>query len=315
MIGITREGAWLGYGGSIEDIRQDRWHIHPSCRPSFLSPSREVQGLVELVGTEFRVTPVDVVFPVLHGKYGEDGTLQGLLELSGIPFVGCGMLSSALCMDKELAHQLVQAAGIGTPSSFTMNKNEDIEARLSEAQALGFPLFVKPARSGSSLGITKVNNMEELAAGIETAFGHDNKVVIEENIDGFEVGCAVLGNSDPLIGVVDEIELQGSFLIMPRSIRWPIPRSTCLPALMRKRRTGSRRRHDRFIEYWAVEDWRGWICSWLTTEELCLTKSIRYRASHRAPATQVCSKPAGYPIPIFLTSCWSSPLPRTGNDG
>ncbi|PAD76395.1 D-alanine--D-serine ligase VanG [Paenibacillus campinasensis] len=211
LIGITREGSWLRYGGSIEDIRQDRWHIHPSCRPSFLSPSREVQGLVELVGTEFRVTPVDVVFPVLHGKYGEDGTLQGLLELSGIPFVGCGMLSSALCMDKELAHQLVQAAGIGTPSSFTINKNEDIEARLSEAQALGFPLFVKPARSGSSLGITKVNNMEELAAGIETAFGHDNKVVIEENIDGFEVGCAVLGNSDPLIGVVDEIELQGSF--------------------------------------------------------------------------------------------------------
>lgn len=211
LIGITREGNWLRYGGSIEDIRLDLWHEHPSCTPSFFSPSRDVKGLVELVGTEFRITPIDVVFPVLHGKYGEDGTLQGLLELSGIPFVGCGMLSSALCMDKELAHKLVETAGIETPRSLTLYKGESMEESLSAAQELGFPLFVKPARSGSSLGIAKVYSVEQLAAGIENAFAHDSKVVVEQNIDGFEVGCAVLGNSDPLIGVIDEIELQADF--------------------------------------------------------------------------------------------------------
>lgn len=166
---------------------------------------------MELAGTEFRITPVDVVFPVLHGKYGEDGTLQGLLELAGIPFVGCGMLSSALCMDKELAHKLVQTAGIEAPRSLTLYKGESMEESLSAAQQLGFPLFVKPARSGSSLGIAKVYSMAQLAAGIENAFAHDSKVVVEQNIDGFEVGCAVLGNSDPLIGVIDEIELQADF--------------------------------------------------------------------------------------------------------
>ncbi|NGM85636.1 D-alanine--D-serine ligase VanG [Paenibacillus sp. 7124] len=211
LIGITQEGSWLRYRGNIEDIRNDCWHTHPSCTPSFFSPSREVKGLIELVRTEFRVTPIDVVFPVLHGKYGEDGTLQGLLELSGIPFVGCDMLSSALCMDKELAHKLVKAEGIDTARSLTVYKRERMEEVLSAAQSLGFPLFVKPARSGSSLGITKVHNMKELASGIEHAFTHDNKVVIEQNIDGFEVGCAVLGNSDPMIGVVDEIELNGHF--------------------------------------------------------------------------------------------------------
>ncbi|MFX3650174.1 MAG: D-alanine--D-serine ligase VanG [Paenibacillus sp.] len=211
LIGITQQGSWLRYSGTVEDIRNDRWQLHPSCIPSFFSPSREVRGLIELVHTEYHVTPIDVVFPVLHGKYGEDGTLQGLLELSGTPFVGCGMLSSALCMDKELAHKLVQAAGIDIPRSLTIHRSERMEKVLSAAEALGYPLFVKPARSGSSLGISKVNNRQELITGTEQAFLHDSKVVIEQNINGFEVGCAVLGNSDPIIGVIDEIELQGHF--------------------------------------------------------------------------------------------------------
>ncbi|SEK91934.1 D-alanine---D-serine ligase [Paenibacillus sp. cl141a] len=212
LIGITREGSWLRYSGNLEDIRNDRWHAHPSCIPSFFSPSREIKGLIELVHTEYHVTPVDVVFPVLHGKYGEDGTLQGLLELAGIPFVGCDMLSSAICMDKELAHTLVRAAGIDTPRSLTVYRDGSMEKVLAAAEEeLGFPLFVKPARSGSSLGITKVHDMKELAAGTANAFTHDTKVVIEQNINGFEVGCAILGHSDPIIGVIDEIELEGGF--------------------------------------------------------------------------------------------------------
>lgn len=210
-IGITQDGQWLRYSGGTEDICHNRWHMHPSCIPSFISPSREIRGLVELVNTEYHVTPIDVVFPVLHGKYGEDGTVQGLLELSGIPFVGCDTLSSAICMDKEIAHTLVQAAGIDTPRSITVFEGENIEKSVLAAEDLGFPLFIKPAKSGSSLGITKAYNKQELLKGVTLAFSHDKKVVIEQNIDGFEVGCAVLGNSDPIIGLIDEIEITGEF--------------------------------------------------------------------------------------------------------
>lgn len=211
MVGITRNGQWLRYCGGIEEIREDTWYVHPSCIPSFISPSRVIRGLVELVNTEYHITTIDVVFPVLHGKYGEDGTLQGLLELSGIPYVGCDTLSSAICMDKDIAHTLVQAAGIEIPRSLTVFDDENIENAVLTAEGLGFPLYVKPAKSGSSFGITKAYNKDELQNGIKLAFMHDNKVVIEQNIHGFEVGCAVLGNSDPIIGEIDEIEIAGEF--------------------------------------------------------------------------------------------------------
>ncbi|MEC0371763.1 D-alanine--D-serine ligase VanG [Paenibacillus chibensis] len=211
QIGITREGTWLRYGGNADGIREDRWQEHPSCIPAFLSPSREVAGIVELAGTEFRVTPVDVVFPVLHGKNGEDGTVQGLLELAGIPYVGCDTLSSAICMDKGIAGQLVKAAGIDTAASITVYAGDDLYTAVKEAEPLGFPLYIKPARSGSSYGITKAYDKLELMEGIRFAFMHDTKVIVEQNIAGFEVGCAVLGDAEPMIAEIDEIELQGEF--------------------------------------------------------------------------------------------------------
>ncbi|GIP28565.1 D-alanine--D-alanine ligase [Paenibacillus sp. J23TS9] len=211
LIGITREGIWFRYGGSTEEIREDRWQTHPSCIPAFISPSRELAGIVELAGTEYRVTPVDVVFPVLHGKNGEDGTMQGLLELAGIPFVGCDTLSSAVCMDKGIASQLVRAAGIDAAKSMTVYAGDDLYTAVKEAEPLGFPLFIKPARSGSSFGITKAYDMLELMDGIRSAFKHDKKVIIEQNIPGFEVGCAVLGDADPMIAEIDEIELKSEF--------------------------------------------------------------------------------------------------------
>lgn len=211
QIGITREGTWLRYGGNADGIREDRWQEHPSCIPAFLSPSREVAGIVELAGTEFRVTPVDVVFPVLHGKNGEDGTVQGLLELAGIPYVGCDTLSSAICMDKGISGQLVKAAGIDTASSITVYAEDDLYTAVKEAEPLGFPLYIKPARSGSSYGITKAYDKLELMEGIRFAFMHDTKVIVEQNITGFEVGCAVLGDAELMIAEIDEIELQGEF--------------------------------------------------------------------------------------------------------
>lgn len=211
LIGITKEGAWFRYGGTTEEIREDRWQEHPSCIPAFIAPSRETAGIVELVGTEYRLTPVDVVFPVLHGKNGEDGTMQGLLELAGIPFVGCDTLSSAVCMDKGMASQLVKSAGIEAAQSKTVYAGDDLYQAVKEAEPLGFPLYIKPSRSGSSFGITKAYDKLELMEGIRNAFMHDHKVIIEQNVTGFEVGCAVLGHRDPIIADIDEIELQGEF--------------------------------------------------------------------------------------------------------
>lgn len=217
MIGITREGVWLRCNGGTDDIRTDCWHEHASCIPAFVSPSRlpgASGGIIELAGTEYRTVPADVVIPVLHGLNGEDGTVQGLLELSGIPFVGCDALSSAICMDKATASSLVRTAGVGTAASVVVRKGESIHAAADDAEAFGYPLYVKPSRAGSSFGITKAYNREELLSGIRNAWLHDGKVVIEQNIDGFEVGCAVLGGVEgdkPFIAEIDEIELAGEY--------------------------------------------------------------------------------------------------------
>lgn len=211
LIGITRQGHWFRYQGAVEKIVDDTWWSDKSCIPAVISPSREVHGVLEFHGESVKQIFMDVVFPIMHGKNGEDGTIQGLLELSGIPFIGCGTLSSALCMDKELAHMIAEAVGISIPSFVTLRRYEDIQAKVEQAELLGYPLFVKPARAGSSFGITKAADRKQLLNAIEQAFQHDTKVVIEESIDGFEVGCAVLGNDDVLVGAVDEIELQEGF--------------------------------------------------------------------------------------------------------
>jgi D-alanine---D-serine ligase len=157
------------------------------------------------------VMPVDVAFPVLHGKNGEDGTMQGLLELAGIRYVGCGVLSSAVCMDKDVAHRLVRAAGIRTPRSVALVSAVPDEELFRLTKTFGYPLFVKPANAGSSFGISRVTGPDGLSVAVAAAFLHDGKVVIEEAVDGFEVGCAVLGNDALTIGEADEIELSAGF--------------------------------------------------------------------------------------------------------
>jgi D-alanine---D-serine ligase len=211
LIGITRKGDWLRYYGDIEGIRNDTWFSDLNCVSAEISPSREIHGLIEFRENNYDITRLDIVFPVLHGKNGEDGTVQGLLELAGIPFVGCDTLCSSMCMDKDIAHRIAQTAGVMTPNSITVRKFMDITAIISKTETLRFPLFVKPAKAGSSFGITRVCYQEELPSAIIEAFKHDNKVVIEESIDGFEVGCAILGTDELIIGEVDEIELQNGF--------------------------------------------------------------------------------------------------------
>lgn len=211
-IGITREGDWYHYTGAYEQIPEDTWEKdHEHLFPVVFSQNRSSRGFMELEGGVYRNCKVDLVFPVLHGKNGEDGTLQGMFELAGIPVVGCDTLSSALCMDKDRAHKLAGAAGIDVPLSVTFGRAEQANARAEIAEKLTYPLFVKPVRSGSSIGITKAGAEEELDAAIERAFAYDSRVIVEEAVSGFEVGCAILGMDTLTVGRVDEIELQQGF--------------------------------------------------------------------------------------------------------
>ena len=210
-IGITRQGEWYRYNGNYDKIKNNTWSDDVSnLIPIVVSQSPAIGGMIELDQNEKRTVKLDLAFPVLHGKNGEDGTLQGLFELAGIPVVGCNTLSSALCMDKDMAHKLVCAAGILVPKSIALGQpmRTDLGKLTKE---LNYPLFVKPVRAGSSFGITKIYKEEELEAAVKLAFKYDDKVIIEENIEGFEVGCAILGKEDLIVGRVDEIELTDGF--------------------------------------------------------------------------------------------------------
>ena len=210
-VGITRQGDWYHYTGEIQQIAADTWHMDRAhCTPAVLSPCRSSHELLICGPDELRRIPVDAALPILHGRNGEDGTIQGLIELAGIPLAGCGTLSSALCMDKDRAHRLVSLSGIRTPKALVLETPAPNQAH-AFARQTGFPLYVKPVRAGSSYGVTKVSSPACLEPAMEQAFAYDSQVILEENIPGFEVGCAVLGTREPITGEVDEIELSGGF--------------------------------------------------------------------------------------------------------
>jgi D-alanine--(R)-lactate ligase len=200
-IGITMRGEWKLCDGPGADWENE------NCRPVVLSPDRSVHGLLLLEQGSYEPVRLDVVFPVLHGTLGEDGAIQGMLELSGIPYVGCDIPSSALCIDKSLTYLVARNAGVATPTFWTLTADETIEPDL-----LTYPVFVKPARSGSSFGVSKVAHPGELRGAVETARQYDAKVLIEEAVIGSEVGCAVLGNgADLFAGEPDQISLSHGF--------------------------------------------------------------------------------------------------------
>lgn len=210
LVGITQNGEWLRYRGGAEAILNDSWNTSASCTPAFISPCRRSAGLVEL-GAATVFTRLDAAFPVMHGPLGEDGTVQGLLELAGIPIVGCGTTASALCMDKDIAHLLVQSTGVTVPASHSFSRGAAPEKIHAAASTLGYPLFVKPVRAGSSFGISQVENETELDAAVHAAFAYDTRILLEVAVEGFEVGCAVLGDETLTIGEPDEVELASGF--------------------------------------------------------------------------------------------------------
>ncbi len=211
-IGITRDGEWYHYTGKIEKIANNTWFTdYDDLYSVSFSQSRRLKGFMEFKSDKFSIVKVDLAFPVLHGKNGEDGTVQGLFELAGIPIIGCDTLSSALCMNKDKAHKIAAIAGITVPKSVTFGASDKKTALKRIESELTYPLFVKPVRAGSSFGITRVSEKHKLEAAVKLAFEHDTEVIVEESIDGFEVGCAIMGIDKLLVGRVDEIELSGGF--------------------------------------------------------------------------------------------------------
>ena len=209
-VGITREGRWLRYPGGLSHLETGDWQAQPDCVPCTLSPDRGDRRLLWLDGSG-RSEGFDAAFPILHGKNGEDGTVQGLLELVGAPIIGCGALSSALCMDKDRAHKLAALAGVRVPRSRLFRRGAVLPQMARAAEELGYPLFVKPVRAGSSFGVSRVNAPDQLPAAVWSAFAHDREILLEEAVPGFEVGCAVLGSDELTVGAVDEIQLTDGF--------------------------------------------------------------------------------------------------------
>ena len=197
LVGITKEGFWK-HVKSVEDIENDTWK--QSKEKAVISPDRQQKGIIVMSEDHtYETIPVDVIFPVLHGMYGEDGTIQGLFDLSGIPYVGCGVLASAVAMDKISTKIFVDRLGICQAKYVTDTARGcgHIDKTMDDCERkLGYPVFVKPSNAGSSQGVSKASNREELAAAIKLAKKHDRRVLIEEMITGREIECAVLGNDD-----------------------------------------------------------------------------------------------------------------------
>jgi D-alanine-D-alanine ligase len=186
---------------TVQIDRDGRWQLPAAGMRELGSGSEAGSELVRLPPKEVATTlaDVDVVFPVLHGPFGEDGTVQGLLELAGVPYVGAGVLASALCMDKDVFKAVMRDRGIPVTENITLRLGDE------PRNPFGYPVFVKPARLGSSVGITKAHDDEELRRGVELAFEHDEKVLVERFVSGVEVEVGVLGNLTPVASLPGEI--------------------------------------------------------------------------------------------------------------
>lgn len=229
LIGITKAGRWYIFNDNVELLPDDKWLHSKSLVPAFISPDSTVGGLVTAKGD---IVKLDAVFPVLHGKNGEDGTIQGLLQLAQIPFVGCDATSSGVCMDKAVTNAVADAFNIPQAKWFAISKynyGKNGSELLDKAiEYLGFPIFVKPANAGSSVGISKAGNKEELEAAMDIAFKEDKKAVLEEFIDGYEVECAVMGNNEPVTGEVGQILASAEFYDF--DAKYNNPSQTLIPA-------------------------------------------------------------------------------------
>ena len=208
-VGITKEGKWIYFAGSdYSMLPANTWQSCPGNCPALISPARG-QGLLLFREEGVETVSIDCVFPVLHGENGEDGSIQGLMQVAGIPCVGPGVAASAACMDKTLTKLMVSETGV-RQANWYLARRESIlrnpDRLIRDIEAGGsYPLFVKPSGTGSSVGVSKARNREELREALRVAARYDSKVLVEEFIDGHEVEVAVMGNDSPMASVVGEI--------------------------------------------------------------------------------------------------------------
>lgn len=210
-VGITKDGRWLLTQASPDQIRDGSWELLPENRKAILSPSRDDHGLLCLSDSGWEQLHIDCVWPVLHGRFGEDGTIQGLCEIAGLPYVGPGVYASAASMDKSKTKHVVERTHIRQADYYLLERHAfaaDAAAEISairEHFADRFPLFVKPCVAGSSVGVTKVHEADQLEEALQAALIHDRRCLVEEAIEGREVEVAVLGNLDAQASVVGEV--------------------------------------------------------------------------------------------------------------
>ncbi len=214
-VGITKEGAWVRYGGTdYSELHGGTWLEHPANRRAALSPVRG-QGLLSFEGDCVVRERIDVVFPVLHGENGEDGSIQGLLQIAGLPCVGPHLAASAAAMDKTMTKLIADRAGIPQAAWRLVTREELAYGEEAAAEAVeaafSYPVFVKPAGTGSSVGVSKARDREALLAALREAAKFDRKILVEEFIEGQEVEVAVLGNGTPSASVCGEIESGADF--------------------------------------------------------------------------------------------------------
>lgn len=213
-IGIARDGTWFHYTGSLEKIPDGTWNDEVRCYPVIAFPGAR-GALLEVRDGKMRPLELDMALPMLHGPNGEDGSVQGLLQLVNIPIMGCGPASSALCMDKHRAHEVVARAGIEVPRAVMVDVSSQ-DSLANRLRGFSYPLFVKPLRGGSSIGISKVHDPDDLEKALGNAFEYDTVALVEEAVPGFEVGCAVIGapagESTLLVSRPDEVENPTGFL-------------------------------------------------------------------------------------------------------
>lgn len=214
LIGIDKEGKW--------HVNHESQFLLNAENPKLIQLNRSNEGIALIPGQEKNqlisaadtqsLGQVDVIFPILHGPLGEDGTVQGLLKLANLPFVGASVLGSAISMDKDVAKRLLRDAGIASADFITVTRGTLKDLTYEEIEAkLGVPFFVKPANLGSSVGVSKVRSRAEFDAAMQEAFKYDHKVLIEEFIQGREIECSVLGNEEPIVSVPGEILPQQDF--------------------------------------------------------------------------------------------------------
>ncbi len=260
-IAIGKTGEWLATNATPDQMADGSWAALPDNTPCIISPCRTHHGAL-LFGAagDVRTVRLDVIIPALHGKWGEDGTVQGLFELAGIPYVGCGVLASAACMDKAVTNALFEANGIphckwDFATQYALSQDRATLLDKFEAH-LGYPIFVKPANAGSSVGVSKACDRAALEAAVDIALAEDSKVVFEEAIVGQEVECAAIGQYPAAASVPGEVLAGDTFYTYDDKYKNGVSK-TVIPAYLSEEKLTE-------VHDWAVKAYEALGCTGLS---------------------------------------------------